>query len=549
MGMSDQNQPTLTEFVDRATLEALAESFRALTGCEARFCDSEGRCITGSAAHRGSSSTRSGAGRQRSNSATVAIAEIPEAKALDVAPFEAGIEVHGVCVGKVQVLGVSESSDAARFVRDLAATIAQLCHHAQQLRRRVDELAALYEVSAMLSGNAALQDVLDMATRQLVDAMELKACSLRLLDPDTGELKVASVANLSERYLSKGPVRVRGSSIDQAALSGETVYVEDMRTDPRTVYKKNAKEEGLISALVTRVASRGKAIGVLRAYKGERHRFSPFEVSLLEAIAAQVGAVIANARLMLDARKKEHLARQVKLAAEVQRRMIPARPPQSEHYQFGCDYQPSQELGGDFYDFIRFDNGDIGAVVADVVGKGVPASLMMASARSTLRSNARRVTDMGEIIQSVNRRLYHDTLPGEFATAFYVELAADGRLLKYCNAGHEPMLLLRRGRIRELDAGGLALGIDPNETYATAEEALEPGDLMLMFTDGLLEARNFDGEAYGRARIHESFLRQASAGDAPPVDVIAKQIFWDMRRFVGFAPVEDDVTLVVVRVI
>ncbi len=547
--MSDQNHPTLTEFVDRATLEALAESFRALTGHEARFCDSTGHCITGAETPPRSSTELSAAGRSRSVSTGTAVADVSDAKALDDVPFEAVIDVQGVCVGKVRVSDVTDSSDAARFVRDLAATIAQLCHHAQQLRRRVDELAALYEVSAMLSGNAALQDVLDMATRQLVDAMGLKACSLRLLDPDTGELKIASVANLSERYLAKGPVRVRGSSIDQAALSGETVHVEDMRTDPRTVYKKNAKEEGLISALVTRVASRGKAIGALRAYKGTRHRFSPFEVSLLEAIAAQLGAVIANAQLMLDARKKEHLGRQVKLAAEVQRRMIPAHPPRSERYQFGCDYQPSQELGGDFYDFIRFDNGDIGAVVADVVGKGVPASLMMASARSTLRSNARRVTDMGEIIQSVNRRLYHDTLPGEFATAFYVELAADGRLLKYCNAGHEPMLLLRGGRIRELDAGGLALGIDPNETYATAEEALEPGDLMLMFTDGLPEARNFDGEAYGRARIHESFLRQANAGDAPPVDVIAKQIFWDMRRFVGFAPVEDDVTLVVVRVI
>lgn len=547
--MSDQNHPTLTEFVDRATLEALAESFRALTGHEVRFCDSTGHCITGAETPPRSSTEFSAAGRSRSVSTGTAVADVSDAKVLDNASFEAVIDVQGVCVGKVQVSGVTDSSDAARFVRDLAATIAQLCHHAQQLRRRVDELAALYEVSAMLSGNAALQDVLDMATRQLVDAMELKACSLRLLDPDTGELKIASVANLSERYLSKGPVRVRGSSIDQAALSGETVHVEDMRTDPRTVYKKNAKEEGLISALVTRVASRGKAIGALRAYKGTPHRFSPFEVSLLEAIAAQLGAVIANAQLMLDARKKEHLARQVKLAAEVQRRMIPAYSPQTDRYQFGCDYQPSQELGGDFYDFIRFDNGDIGAVVADVVGKGVPASLMMASARSTLRSNARRVTDMGEIIKSVNRRLFHDTLPGEFATAFYVELAADGRLLKYCNAGHEPMLLLRGGRIRELDAGGLALGIDPNETYATAEEALEPGDLMLMFTDGLLEARNFDGEAYGRARIHESFLRQASAEDAPPVDVIAKQIFWDMRRFVGFAPVEDDVTLVVVRVI
>jgi sigma-B regulation protein RsbU (phosphoserine phosphatase) len=400
----------------------------------------------------------------------------------------------------------------------------------------------------MLAGKADVQQILDVATHELVETMSLKASGLRLLDVETGELMLASVAGLSKSYLDKGPVLLDASVIDQAALAGQSVYIADCRTDPRIIYKDMAKQEGLISCLVTGVAFRGKRIGVLRAYMDREHRFTPFEVSLLEAIAAQLAATIMHARLRANAREAERLERQVLQAAEVQRRMIPASAPNSSHYRFGCVYEPSSELGGDFYDFIKFENGDLGAVVADVVGKGLPASLMMASARSALRSHARRVTDMSEIIGSVNGRLHHDTLPGEFATAFYMELSEDGRLVKYCNAGHEPMLLLRGGEITSLEVGGMALGIDPGQKYEIAEVALEPDDVLLLYTDGITEARDFSDKAFGRERLFASLKLHAGLAPDMPVDLLAKQILWDVRRFVGLAPQTDDITIVAVRV-
>jgi len=441
-----------------------------------------------------------------------------------------------------------EMSAATAFVQQLANTIAQLCYQAQQLRSRVDELAALYDVASLMAGKADVQEILDTAARQLVETMGFKAVSLRLLDEETGELRLAALANLSKGYVEKGPIFLETSLVDQLALRGETTYVRDLASDSRILYPEMARREGLVSALATAVSFQGRRIGVLQAYTGNLHRFTPFEVSHLEAVASLLGAAIVNARLRRDAHEREHLRRQLRLAADVQRRMIPARPPASPHYEFGCVYEPSSELGGDFYDFIHFDNGDIGVVVADVVGKGVPASLMMASARSALRSNARRVTDLGEIMQSVNRRLCHDTLPSEFVTAFYLELGRDGRSLKYCNAGHEPMLLLRRGEIRALDAGGLALGIEENERYESAEEPLEPGDVLLLLTDGLTEARTYDGRAYGRERVHASLRLHADLAPDMPVELIAKQLLWDVRRFVGLAPMSDDLTLVVIRV-
>ncbi len=412
-----------------------------------------------------------------------------------------------------------------------------------------DGFAVLHRVASTLAGGLDLQDILDTATWALAEAMGLNAAGLRLLNEDTGELRIASVARMTSGYYDTAPFLVSQSPIDREALeTGRTVYVEDVQTDPRTYHRDRARREGLGSALVTALVSGGRRMGVLRAYMGRRHRFTPFEVSLLEGVASQVAAAIVNARLRTDAEEARQLDRQVRRARDVQRRMIPARPPDCAHYQLGCVYEPCSQLAGDFYDFISMPNGDLGVVIVDVVGSGMPAALMMASVRSAFRSHARRVPDIGELMRGVNLRLNHDTLPGEFATGFYMELSADGRRVEYCNAGHEPLLLLRGGTLHTLDVGGLVFGIDPNAKYETAETALQPGDLLVLITDGLTESLNYDDQAYGRDRLHTSIRLHGSMAPDMPVDLIAKQILWDVRRFVGLAPQSDDMTLVVVRV-
>lgn len=590
------HDPGLTDFVDLETLQSLQDGFAQLTGISTSIRNPQGEPITRPAEQAAYCELlqSTGSGRQACRDShaeaarmiqigesapdptlhechaglsqyvapiivsgrhlgTIIVGDRPR-KMPDPAQLESLAIRHGLdrrllneTAGNLKAWSDKTMSSATSFVQLLANTIAQLCYQAFQLRRRVDELAVVREVAAVLVAHQHIQEILDTATQQLVMRMGLRASVLRLLDEDTGVLRLASVANLSRSYLDKGEILAMDSPIDQDALAGKTVYIEDLRVDPRVFHKGKAREEGLVSALVTGLSYGGETIGVLRAYMGHHHRFSDFEVSLLEAIASQVATAIVNARLRRDMEQSAQMERQIRLAADVQRRMIPARPPTSDRYEFGCIYEPSSELGGDFYDFIQFDNGDIGVVIADVVGKGVPASLMMASVRSALRSNARRVTDISEIIQSVNNRLQHDTLANEFATAFYMELSAGGRI-KYCNAGHEPLLLLRRGEIRTLDVGGLALGILEDAEYHSAEETLEPGDVLVIFTDGMMEAMNYHGEAYGRERLHNSVRLHGSMPPDLPVDMIAKQLLWDVRRFVGLAPVTDDITLVVTRV-
>jgi sigma-B regulation protein RsbU (phosphoserine phosphatase) len=301
--------------------------------------------------------------------------------------------------------------------------------------------------------------------------------------------------------------------------------------------------------MFTPLKSDGQRLGVLRAYMGRHYRFESFDVSLMEGIASQVSAVISNARLRKDAAEGEKLDRQIRLAGEVQRRMIPSHPPDHSHYEFGCVYEPSAKLSGDFYDFISLPSGEMGVVIADVVGKGVPASLMMASTRSALRSFAERVPDIGELMRRVNLRLCHDTLPSEFVTAFYLALGTSGKSIRFCNAGHEPLLLLRHGAVTTLDVGGLVLGLDEEAAYECGEVAIEPGDLLLLVTDGLTEAMDYRGNVYGRDRLQSSIKLHGALAPDMPVDLVAKQVLWDVRRFAGLAPQTDDMTVVAIRAV
>lgn len=595
MNRADNTHPALTDFVDVQTLQSLQDGFARLTGIPTSIRDPNGVPLT-TASERGafcSLINSRGSGQEACRASHVEAVHSLQCTEnacryqchAGLTQFVAPIVVQGRRLGAIIVgdrpvrplntaalEGIGrehrlelreleaaakqlkpwsddEMSAATLFVQQLANTIAQLCYQAFQLRRRVDELAAVHEVSSTLAGRTNLQDILNTATQKLVDTMGLRAAAIRLLDEDTGELRVASVAHMSMDYLDTAPINVTQTPIDQEALtSGRTVYVEDMGRDPRTHFKDRVRREGLVSALVAPLICGGRRIGVLRAYMDRLHRFTPYDISLLEAVASPVAAAIVTVRLRRDAQEAERLERQVRLAGEVQRRMIPAHAPQHPNYRFGCVYEPTSDLGGDFYDFVELPDGEIGVVIADVVGKGVPASLMMASARSALRSHAKRVPEPAALMHHVNVRLCHDTLAGEFVTALYVVLSRDGRRLTFCNAGHDPLLVLRDGNLHTLDVGGLALGIAHATEYEEGEFALQRGDLLALTTDGLSEALNYRDEAYGRERLGNSLRLHGSMAPDMPVGLVAKQLLWDVRRFVGLAPQSDDLTLVVVRV-
>lgn len=437
----------------------------------------------------------------------------------------------------------ADRDQLVRLLRLVAGLLSQVCRKELSLRERIDDLNAIYSVAGLMASSTDLQQLLDTAAKQVQKVMRVRACSIRLIAPKTSELRISAVANLSETYLTKGPIRLDRNPIDQAALRGEIVYVEDMASDPRTLYPTQARAEGIVSCLVAGMLFAGEPIGVIRAYSDRRQTFSSFDGSLLRTLASQLASAIHNARLYEDARDAERHVHQLAHAGDVQRRMIPQRPPPSNRVELGCVYHPSLTLGGDFCDFIELPQQNIGVAIADVVGKGVAAALMMASVRSALRAHARSVFDIGQIMRLVNRALCRDTLLSEFATLFYGVFSSQEPVLTYCNAGHELPLLLRRGELVELESSGMAIGIDPEQEYHRHRLHLEPDDVFVFFTDGAFDATAYSGEFYGRDRLRDSVLRYAGE----PAQRMARNIMMDIHRFIGLASQSDDVTLVVAR--
>lgn len=571
----------LTDFLDLSTLQEIQDAFAALASVRARITDADGNPLTQSAPNPDFLR------RQRAIADAEATIEGDDpGTSSDYAPARSGREYVAPIVVNNQRLGMLRMSaapgtglDDARlqqlgekfgldgktvrqllqaasrarhdrpaaiqFLFILANAIARLCYQEFQLRQRVNELTALYNVSTILSDARDLQSVLERAVRVVCEVMDAKAASIRLIDFEKDELVIKAVHNLSPTYQRKGPVRLSTSGIDHVALSPKGYeYVRDMKLDPRVRYPQESEREGIVSMLSVGMRYKGKPIGVLRVYTEKEQSFSQLRIDLMKAVASQAAAVIENARLLEETREAERLEKQVEMAADVQKRMIPSRPPPFPYADVSAVYVPCYELGGDFYDFIALGDEDLGMAVADVSGKGVAASLIMAAVRAALRAQTDNVYYLYEVVRRINTMLCRDTLPTEFVTLFYGVLNGPTRRFTYCNAGHPPALVLRKGEIIELGSDDMVLGVDDTQEYRQHIFEFESGDLMLIYTDGLPDAMNFDRETFGRQRLLEAFRQ----GGATAEDV-TQNILWQVRRFVGMAKRNDDITMIVARIL
>ncbi|MEZ6191999.1 MAG: SpoIIE family protein phosphatase [Phycisphaerales bacterium] len=561
---------SLTQFVDLATLQEIQDSFTAVTGLTATIRDREGQQVT----------QETDAAKRRASDRV--LEQLISADADDAGRFSAPITVEGQVLGSIALEAVAgETAPAGRealrksalalgvpgdkvdelvraaelhcgpnkaagiqFLYVLANSIARLCYDEYHTRQRVQELSALYEMSKALSANRDLQQVLDTATHAVADVMHAKAVAIRLTKEDNPQqLEPRAIFNLSETYLATGAINVDDSQMLREAMSGKVVYIRDMLTDPRIIFPGDAQAEGLASMLCLGIMYQGKAIGTIHLFSGEQRAFSPFEVRLVTAISQMLGTAIQNARLDAQKSQSRRVLRQLHLAASVQRRMLPGELPSVKPFDIAARYVPSFELGGDFYDVIDLD-GHLGIAIGDVVGKGVAASLLMASVRASLRAYAQDVYDLDEIIARVNNALCRDTLDNEFATLWYGVIDPKSLRLTYCNAGHDPPMLLRNGKIHQLDTGGMIVGIQSDIEYEKGLFDTARGDMILFYTDGLVDSFNDKGQKFGRKRIVEAFIatQGMSATDA------INHILWQVRKFTGPRQGVDDTTLIVVKV-
>jgi len=416
---------------------------------------------------------------------------------------------------------------------------------AKKTKKQIERDELINLLTTLVAGEFSLQDVLDKLAEAAVKIVGVKACSIRLLDEEAGDLKMRSTYGLSEEYRSKGVVS-KNDTVIKAAFAGQAVVLDDMRLDDRVKYKEAAIKEALVSQLTVAMQFKGQAIGVLRLYSPRPMRFYEDDINLARAVASQCAVAITNARLYTEAIEGAHMAEQMRLAGLIQRKMIPERPLRIPGLDIAAAYIPCFDVGGDFYDFLTVSDNCIAVAIADVMGKGMPAALMMSCFRSAVRAYV-DIEGGGKAIQTItnklNKMICGECSNGEFITFFYAVIDAEKGTITYCNCGHEPTVLIRDGQIIDLEKGGLVLGVDPQAEYEVETVELKDGDSLLFYTDGLIDAANFDGELWGK----EGMLEAAKKFTSGSAEQMIKNILGYRRRFVGLARQIDDTSIIVVK--
>jgi phosphoserine phosphatase RsbU/P len=303
--------------------------------------------------------------------------------------------------------------------------------------------------------------------------------------------------------------------------------------------------------LLVQVRTKERLSGILSL--GLRRGQFPSSVAdkeTLMSVAGQLALVIENARLAERMVAEERLRRELALAAEVQRRLLPERPPECLAVELAGFCQPARGVGGDYYDFIKFDNDRLGVAIADVAGKGIAAALLMSTVQATLRSlsvDGAGNSSLADMVATLNRLLCGSTGGANYVTFFYAQFDQTTRRLAYVNAGHNPPFFFRASPSRDfrsLSSGGMFVGMFEHCDYEQEVVQMRPGDALIAFTDGLPEARNAQDEEFDEERIKEAVAATAHLSAPEIRDEIARRV----KEWIASAPQHDDLTFVVMKV-
>lgn len=321
---------------------------------------------------------------------------------------------------------------------------------------------------------------------------------------------------------------------------GKSRIIPDVRRDNKYVMAR----QHTLSELAVPITLNERVIGAFNVESDTLNAFTDADAEVLHFFANAAAIAIEKAVLHEELVEKKRIESQLEVARQVQASLLPDRPPEPTGYDIAAENLPTYEVGGDYYDFITLPDHQIGIAIADVAGKGVPAALIMATFRAALRTQVRNDFAIRQIIRKVNYLLWESTADSQFVTAVYGVLDTTSGRFTYTNAGHNPPLLFRvDGGVVELDRGGPALGVFDNADYEEAIVDLLPGDSLLLYTDGVIEAANEDSKEFGVKRLQQTVTVTNELSAFKTVRAILDAT----RAFSGTDSFADDFTLVVIK--
>lgn len=407
----------------------------------------------------------------------------------------------------------------------------------------IAKLSSLIDASQTINSTLELDEVLDRILQTATRNVKADRGTLYLVDESSGEIWSKLLQGEEKLEIR---MRMGEGLAGYVAQTGETIILDDAYADPR-FNREVDKASGYTtrSILTTPMRSKtGKIIGVFQLLNKKDGLFTKKDVNFLDALSANAAIAIENAFLLKVSLEKQALEKELEVAAEIQKRLLPAGPPDIEGYELMAICTPCDEVGGDSYDFIQLEDGCWFITIADVVGHGIPAAMLMANLYAAMRSHSQYGHELTSIVARVNDFIHRSTDTMQYITMFCGILEPSSGEFHYVNAGHNPPYLVRAGTgsddgLVPLQEGGIPLGMMPSVVYESGSNVISPGDLIFLFTDGVTEVMDEEGEMLGE-EIVEKCLRQAVAHG---LRAVIHEVQVEVRSHSGDTPFDDDVTM------
>ncbi len=465
------------------------------------------------------------------------------------------MQVMGDFVGVLEVvnsIGRDRYDDfdveQAKYIANQAAIAINNRRLHDEHTNRIEELTTLYEVAQSISLAGPEDDILEIICHSLARSMKVGRASIIFFDEHEGRLRIESSHGLPPAVTENCDISMDASIAGHVFRSGDPIMVSDIKKEIPGDMIYGGRNYLTDSFISVPIRYKNKTIGVLScADKINRKDFDSFDLRIITTICSQVSQVYNNLLNQRMAETQRILSRDIDIAAEIQKKILHGIPREFGKHRMAVYNRPARSVGGDFYDFSRLNDNKYSVLVADISGKGIPAALFMGLALNVVRAERRVDSSPAGLMRNANGYIFQDSEYGMFVTLFYAVIDSHNNLITYASAGHNDQMLVR-ARTREvvmLNAEGKALGLADNEIYEERVILYEPGDLLILFTDGVTEC--FGGDRmdieHGERMLAEIALRYI---DESPADFIEylKQHFRAIRKDLDFM---DDITIMGIK--
>jgi serine phosphatase RsbU (regulator of sigma subunit)/CRP-like cAMP-binding protein len=421
--------------------------------------------------------------------------------------------------------------------------ISELEKETQRIQKEFRNMEQLIEATKIVNSTLDLDKLLKL----ILDT------ALRIVDGDRGTLYLLDRSKQelwSKIFIGTERVTIRlplGKGIaGYVAATGETINIIDAYLDPRfnpDIDRRTGYHTQTILCMPLR-NKENEIVGVLQMLNKRNGNFSRDDENFIRALSIHAAIAIDNARLYEAEKEYQQMREEIRLAAKIQHELLPKETPIFPGYDIAGRYLPAKLVGGDCFDFIQGDKTKLVLCLGDVSGKGLPASLLMANVQATLRGQALAALSPKTCIVNASKLLFRSTASDKFVTLFYGLLDINEHMLFYCNAGHDnPMLFNQRNKIKRLKTGGVVLGIMDDFPYKEKKTRICPGDLLVIYSDGIVEAMNRKGDFFGEERLI-GIIQECRNFTAPQ---IIDKIFGNVLDYMRGTEQWDDMTMVVVK--